>query len=222
MKIYVTKLLACFGFIINLVAMSGCDLYFGPPQLLTIDAAAIIDAEEIFDCPGIDCQTNQDCLDTGQGNLCQDHRCYTSECFDPLGGRCRVTCGDGILEPVRGEQCDDGNKIDSDACNNMCQLTLASCAGEVTCAVLPPTCTAQEVPLLSNGCYTGQCRLITACDVPPACATIRNEAACSARAECQAAYTGMNCRHQDGSACRAGDMQCVCESFAFAACATRN
>jgi cysteine-rich repeat protein len=33
---------------------------------------------------------------------------------------CMPVCGNGIVEP--GEQCDDGNRIDNDACNNMCKL----------------------------------------------------------------------------------------------------
>ncbi|MDD5751907.1 MAG: DUF4215 domain-containing protein, partial [Candidatus Peribacteraceae bacterium] len=32
------------------------------------------------------------------------------------------TCGDGIVTAARGEQCDDGNNIDTDACPNSCLL----------------------------------------------------------------------------------------------------
>lgn len=31
-------------------------------------------------------------------------------------------CGDGIVDPGRGEQCDDGNLIDGDGCSAICQL----------------------------------------------------------------------------------------------------
>jgi cysteine-rich repeat protein len=36
-----------------------------------------------------------------------------------VGGVCQASCGNGVLEA--GEACDDGNRIDTDACNNMCR-----------------------------------------------------------------------------------------------------
>lgn len=33
------------------------------------------------------------------------------------------TCGNGITEPSNGEQCDDGNILNNDFCNNLCQWT---------------------------------------------------------------------------------------------------
>lgn len=36
------------------------------------------------------------------------------------GGIVNVCCGNGILQPALGEQCDDGNKISGDGCSNQC------------------------------------------------------------------------------------------------------
>lgn len=38
-------------------------------------------------------------------------------------------CGDGYVEPANGEQCDDGNNIDDDGCDNACQLTFCGDGG---------------------------------------------------------------------------------------------
>lgn len=40
------------------------------------------------------------------------------------GGAGDPYCGDGIQQPERGEQCDDGNDIDDDACHNDCTANL--------------------------------------------------------------------------------------------------
>jgi cysteine-rich repeat protein len=32
------------------------------------------------------------------------------------------TCGDGILQSARGEQCDDGNHFAGDCCSPICQV----------------------------------------------------------------------------------------------------
>jgi cysteine-rich repeat protein len=212
MTIHGTKLLACFGFLFGLGAVSGCDLYFGPDNTQP-DAA---DAGYAYDCVRSHC---------GDGTRDSGERCDdgNQQSGDGCSSDCSSAevCGNGIIDWERGEQCDDGNLTDGDGCESDCK-TASSCVGEVTCATLPPTCTTEEVPLLANGCYTGACRLITACDVPPTCTALRAEAACLARTDCEAAYTGRNCQHPNGSACRAGDTQCVCESFTFAACATAN
>jgi cysteine-rich repeat protein len=31
-------------------------------------------------------------------------------------------CGDGVVEPLAGEQCDDGNTLDGDGCSSTCQI----------------------------------------------------------------------------------------------------
>ncbi|KAH7113930.1 hypothetical protein B0J13DRAFT_533708 [Dactylonectria estremocensis] len=39
---------------------------------------------------------------------------------DIYGEDCRGICGDGILAPANGEECDDGNNIDGDGCSANC------------------------------------------------------------------------------------------------------
>ena len=68
-------------------------------------------------------------------NLCDPNescdlntRCIGGGIFTP--GECRVDCtycGDGIIQSMLGEVCDDGNTNNEDSCNNDCQV-----------AVIPP------------------------------------------------------------------------------------
>jgi cysteine-rich repeat protein len=159
------------------------------------------------------------------------YRNYNEQCDDGntnSGDGCRSDClsieicGNGLFDVAAGEQCDDGNRDNNDGCTNQCQLPQPSCAGAITCAIASPTCAASEVPLISNGCYTGQCRAVNLCDAAPVCAAIHLESACLARSDCQGAYNGLNCRRLDGTACVAGDAQCTCESFTFAQCNPRH
>lgn len=74
------------------------------------------------------------------GFLCNEGRCVSGcsatqprgFCAGSLlcvGGRCQVSrCGDGVVDRARGEYCDDGNTVDTDACNNACTRACgASC-----------------------------------------------------------------------------------------------
>ena len=36
-------------------------------------------------------------------------------------------CGDGVMQGGEGEQCDDGNEVSGDGCNNTCQLEAITC-----------------------------------------------------------------------------------------------
>jgi len=47
---------------------------------------------------------------------------------------CTGCCGNGILEALSGEQCDDGNTYDNDGCTNNCQVE-----GGFTCNAASPT-----------------------------------------------------------------------------------
>ena len=42
--------------------------------------------------------------------------------FDRIRSACAEVCGDGILTP--GEQCDDGNDVDTDGCANDCTFNI--------------------------------------------------------------------------------------------------
>lgn len=153
------------------------------------------------------------------GEVCDDGNTVDG---DGCSKNCKSNeqCGNGVVDTSKGEQCDDANMVNTDACTNLCKLppSPGSCAGVVTCNIVPPVCASNRVPLVLDGCYTGVCELITACDVPPTCSAIRSENACASRDDCDAVYTGNNCRRPDGAACRAGDAQCVCESFTFNSC----
>ena len=96
-----------------------------------------------------------------------------------------------------------------------------TCGGTVapTCNVARTQCPVGSVPLLRDGCYTGECSTIVACDVQPSCPALQHETDCLGRTgQCGAVYVGINCTKPDGSACQAGDTNCRCESFRFNSC----
>jgi cysteine-rich repeat protein len=73
------------------------------------------------------------------GLLCGDGTINTTcgeQCDPPVAGQCDAQCqriprcGDGILDP--GEQCDDGNTDNCDACSNNCTL-VTGCGDGVVC-----------------------------------------------------------------------------------------
>jgi hypothetical protein len=97
------------------------------------------------DCPrcpgGSRCETPSDCLN----NECTDGRCVSESCgngqvdsgedCDDQGESatcnedCTISaCRDGVPNATAGEQCDDGNDSNNDACTNECRL--ASCSDE--------------------------------------------------------------------------------------------
>ena len=53
-----------------------------------------------------------------------------------------------------------------------------SCGGTVTCQTAQPTCPSGQVPTITNGCWTGNCEAIAACDVAPACPEINDQTDC--------------------------------------------
>ena len=47
------------------------------------------------------------------------------------------TCGNGAFEPLKGEACDDGNKVSGDGCSSMCQSESGwICVEGVVCVTL--------------------------------------------------------------------------------------
>ncbi len=60
---------------------------------------------------------------------CQNKACAQIPGFGPntcsSNAQCLVVCGDGVKDS--NEQCDDGNTIDNDTCNNSCQTLTQSC-----------------------------------------------------------------------------------------------
>lgn len=170
------------------------------------------------------CDSNEDCP---AGFHCDDRSsCVPDTCSDELpcpsgqicdNGTCTTTC-----ECSSDQQAIDQGFGWCDENTSTCQPgtdPAGSCAGQVTCNIKAPTCAAGEVPLIKDGCYTGACKAIAQCDVAPTCESIQHEADCVAdTGRCSAVYTGINCRKPDGTACNAGDTNCVCESFRFDSC----
>jgi cysteine-rich repeat protein len=108
-----TRLL--FALILLLIHACGDD---GTPPDAGGDSGADADAGEEFDCRGI-----PDGTMCGDGLLCLNNLCVTSQ------------CGDGLVHTDAGEECDDGNDLGGDGCSD-CLLEGAICAGPeaLTCA----------------------------------------------------------------------------------------
>ena len=79
-------------------------------------------------------QQGSPAIDAGNPNGCTDHQgnpLTTDQRGNPRHGPCDMgafefgSCGDGILQITAGEQCDDGNQNNNDACLNTC--VAASC-----------------------------------------------------------------------------------------------
>ncbi len=97
-----------------------------------------------------------------------------------------------------------------------------SCVGTITCNQIPTTCPVGQVPLIENGCYTGNCRNVGMCDIAPTCGSLQHEGDCLNRAaDCTSVYTGLNCTNSSGATCTAGSTGCTCESFEYATCRTK-
>lgn len=180
------------------------------------------------------CATDSDCGDGYHCNTdrssCEPNETPTNECdWDsqcPQGQycapdhTCQATCtcandqdalnqGFGWCDETRGT-CLPG------------QDPAGTCAGTPaqTCTTAEPNCPVGQVPTLIDGCFNGQCRDYAACDLPPVCEHINDEANCLGRNECDPAYTGHNCHKADGTACHDGDTGCTCDTFTFASCST--
>lgn len=176
------------------------------------------------------CTTDDDC---GEGYTCNEERSScepdTSSCSAdadcPSGqycenGACTATC---VCS-------DDQTALDNgfgwcDETRMTClpgEDPAGTCGGEAasTCTTGRPACPAGSVAELYQGCWTGECRAINACDVDPVCEHIIDSASCTARTDCSQVVNGINCKKPDGTACQAGDTNCTCDSYVFASCKT--
>jgi Cys-rich repeat protein len=179
---------------------------------------------------GRGCDSDEECPD---GTVCEeayrvcvpDPSCDSdAEC--PSGSVCNEETR--ACEPTQGctadGQCPDGQYCDEDrgTCVPGVDPEAPTCAGTVTCNQGAPRCPAGQVPLIdpTTGCYTGTCEAIGECDAAPVCGAIQDEPTCRGREDCEAAYTGLNCRMPNGAACQAGVPGCVCEEYRFSFCAT--
>ncbi|MCE9580666.1 MAG: hypothetical protein K8W52_46525 [Deltaproteobacteria bacterium] len=178
------------------------------------------------------CLPSTTCTAAGQcptGSTCDSRgTCVPVECTDNtqcgVGCYCDTTNGTCVetgycttdADCATGSYCDEPRQT----CTPGTDPDKGSCAGAVTCSTAIPTCPADSVPLIKNGCYTGECQAIASCDLPPVCDVINTESSCLARNDCDAVYNGLNCKKPDGTACQSGDTNCTCERFVFADCRT--
>jgi hypothetical protein len=177
------------------------------------------------------CTKDSDC---GNGYTCDEQR---SSCVPEEDTQ--TTCSDDWGCP-NGEYCDAATNKCTESClcttdavavaggydfcdeaRSTCLLGVdpeGTCAGEVTCNQIRPKCPAGQVALIANGCYTGACNWIPSCEATPACAAYGNDNDCRSDSSCASSYTGTGCKKPDNTACQAGDTNCTCQTYSFAAC----
>ena len=92
-------------------------------------------------------------------------------------------------------------------------------AGSVTCAPGECACTRDNDCPAELVCD----HAAGVCVAPPVrCVDLTTEAACvAASTMCTPVYAGQNCRDATGGECTAGDVNCTCATFSFAACVDR-
>ena len=129
---------------------------------------------------GNSCNSTGQCITTpascGDGNLDVGEKCdngngnTNTQCTPPYGGTCNycslscesitlagARCGDGVVNIVNNENCDDGNTLSGDGCSSSC-LTESEweCLGQPsTCTITVNSCPSYCVSLGYNG---GACR----------------------------------------------------------------
>jgi hypothetical protein len=191
-------------------------------------AAGCFCAEDGTCTEGGFCKSNADC---GAGFECDVTR---TSCIPSPACTANEQCQPGSMCDTSGKGCVQTCKCTTDAeavaqgagwCDEARTTCMpgsdpaGACTGALTCTTAGPKCAEGEVPLLANGCYTGACRAITACEAAPVCKAIQHESDCITRnTDCTTVYNGHGCTKPDGTACRAGDANCTCTSFTFAAC----
>jgi hypothetical protein len=166
------------------------------------------------DCgTGFHCDTSRSsCIPNAQCTA--DAQCKQGSMCDIKSGACMATClctsdadaikaGFGWCDETRGT-CMTGTD------------PAGMCLSPVTCTAQPPACPDNQVALVKDGCFTGQCRAITACEGTPACPQLQHQDDCDARTtDCASIFTGHNCH---GTTCGVSDADCTCDSYTFTSC----
>jgi hypothetical protein len=171
------------------------------------------------------CGTDKDCgagfhCDTARSSCIPDPECTKSDqcnagsACDPATGGCVPTCtcvndadavkkGFGWCDEARGT-CMAGTD------------PAGACGGAVTCTTAAPSCPENQVALVKDGCFTGACRAIAACEAAPVCNALQHQDDCTTRAaDCAIVFTGHSCH---GTTCGVSDVDCTCDSYTFSAC----
>ena len=144
----------------------------------------------------------------GDADCPDDAHCNAAEvCLPPPG--CEDPSGDPDSDPGLGK-CDA-------VCYGMCvpdvPIDPGSCTGDIFCDAEPPGCPPDSVPGRRDGCWTGFCIPVEACDdpppPPPLCPDIGEEAACI-DAGCSPLYVGEDCTcDADGCTCTWKFIECT-------------
>jgi hypothetical protein len=137
-------------------------------------------------CLIADCNSDADCL---EGCFCDGDR---GECIET--GFCSSDADCMGIPNEDGTFTDAECDIDRNTCIPS-QGPTPTCNEWITCEVAAPSCAADSVPAIVEGCYTGECMLRTDCDVPPLalCENIQNPSQCQNRLDCQVTYDGYDC-----------------------------
>ncbi len=67
-------------------------------------------------CEAMDCESSAPQASENACNRVLDKFTQITGAMPP----CAMSCGNGIVEPDNGEQCDDGNTMDGDGCSSIC------------------------------------------------------------------------------------------------------
>lgn len=218
-----TKLLSSVGLVIALstaTLVAGCSLYFGkdsgngsgqsqpagtsPGSVGSAGSAsgsAGSGATGSGTQPGFDCTTDAQCA---AGCFCSDGICTE-------GGFCSTDkdCGQGFSCNTKRSSCEPIAVVNPNG----------TCAGAVTCTTAAPSCPENQVALIKNGCFTGACEAIIACEAAPVCNALQHADDCSARnADCAPVFTGHGC---SGTTCGVSDADCTCTSYTFDSCESK-
>ena len=171
------------------------------------------------------CATDKDCgggfhCDTSRSSCIPNPQCTAdSQCkqgamCDIKSGACVATCSctsDADAIKAGFGWCDEARSTCMTGTD-----PAGMCLGTISCTGPAPACPDNQVPLIKDGCFTGKCRAITACEGAPVCGSLQHQDDCDARAaDCKSTFTGHNCH---GTTCGVSDTDCVCESYTFADC----
>ena len=171
------------------------------------------------------CSTDKDCgngfhCDTGRSSCIPNPVCTTDTSCAP-GSACDAATGGCV------KTCACTNDADAvrqgfgwcDESRNTCMKgtdPAGMCLGPVTCTTRAPACPDNQVALVKDGCFTGQCRAIAACEGAPVCTSLQHQDDCDARnTDCSSIFLGHNCH---GTTCGTTNTDCVCDSYTFQAC----
>jgi hypothetical protein len=171
------------------------------------------------------CATDKDCgggfhCDTGRSSCIPnaqctaDAQCQQGAMCDIKSGACQGTClctSDADAIKAGFAWCDETR--------NTCMSgsdPAGMCLATVSCTGPAPVCPDNQVALVKDGCFTGQCRAIAACEGAPVCAALQHQDDCTTRStDCTSIFIGRNCK---GSTCGTTNTDCVCDRYDWAAC----